>query len=193
MTRILQIRRGTSAQNDNFTGMAGEITMDTTNKTVRVHDGETLGGFALARADEVSAASEVESFDINDVPADFWQALFATYQTGTVQSKSTDLMTVANDVGYYNNSFTDLHDLPLFATATLVCQSDEAGYVTDEATTAFGIGDYVRPLIYTYIEDYDLNVRLFVGSQNFWVPHKITGVKTNITNNKWKIKITVYY
>ena len=44
MTRILQIRRGTAAENDNFTGMTGEITMDTTNKTVRIHDGETLGG-----------------------------------------------------------------------------------------------------------------------------------------------------
>ena len=65
MTRILQIRRGTSAQNDNFTGMAGEITMDTTNKTVRIHDGETLGGIALARADEVASNHEVEFFDIN--------------------------------------------------------------------------------------------------------------------------------
>ena len=48
MTRILQIRRGSATQNDNFTGLAGEITMDTTNKTLRIHDGETLGGFALA-------------------------------------------------------------------------------------------------------------------------------------------------
>ena len=89
MTRILQIRRGTSAQNDNFTGMAGEITMDTTNKTVRIHDGETLGGIALARADEVATAQEVESFDITTVPATFWQTLFATYQTNCIQSKSS--------------------------------------------------------------------------------------------------------
>ena len=71
MTRILQIRRGSAAQNDNFTGLSGEITMDTTNKTLRVHDGETLGGFALARADETPSA-----FDINSVSADFWTALF---------------------------------------------------------------------------------------------------------------------
>ena len=45
MTRVLQIRRGTTEQNDNFTGMIGEITMDTDAKTLRVHDGETQGGF----------------------------------------------------------------------------------------------------------------------------------------------------
>ena len=53
MTRILQIRRGSSAQNDNFTGLSGEITFDTTNKTLRVHDGETLGGAILAKLSDV--------------------------------------------------------------------------------------------------------------------------------------------
>ena len=44
MSRQIQIRRGTSAENDAFTGAIGEITMDTTNKTLRVHDGTTAGG-----------------------------------------------------------------------------------------------------------------------------------------------------
>jgi hypothetical protein len=43
----VQIRRGTSAENDAFTGAVGEISVDNTNKVVRVHDGSTLGGFAL--------------------------------------------------------------------------------------------------------------------------------------------------
>ena len=193
MTRILQIRRGTAAENDNFTGMTGEITMDTTNKTVRIHDGETLGGFALARADEVSAAQEVENFDINDVSADFWQTLFATYQTNSFHTKTTDLMQVANNVTFYDDSFDDLTELPIFARAILVCQEDDAGYSTGDETTAFGIGDYAFPIVYTYIGDYILHVRLFAGSQTFWVPHKTTGAKTNLTTSKWKVKITVYY
>lgn len=54
MSRQIQIRRGTAAENDAFTGAIGEITMDTTNKTLRVHDGSTLGGTKLAKQSETN-------------------------------------------------------------------------------------------------------------------------------------------
>lgn len=44
MAKQIQLRRGTSAQNDTFTGAIGEVTVDTTNKTLRVHDGTNAGG-----------------------------------------------------------------------------------------------------------------------------------------------------
>ena len=44
----LQLRRGSSAEHDTFTGAVGEVTVDTTNKTLRVHDGSTVGGTRLA-------------------------------------------------------------------------------------------------------------------------------------------------
>ena len=44
----VQLRRGTSSQNDSFTGVEGEITVDTTNQTLRVHDGSTAGGHTLS-------------------------------------------------------------------------------------------------------------------------------------------------
>lgn len=44
----LQLRRGTSAEHNTFTGANGEVTVDTTNKTLRVHDGSTVGGTQLA-------------------------------------------------------------------------------------------------------------------------------------------------
>ena len=47
MPTVLQFRRGTTTQNNNFTGSAGELSIDTTLDTVRVHDGSTAGGFAL--------------------------------------------------------------------------------------------------------------------------------------------------
>ena len=40
----LQLRKGTKVQNDAFTGAEGELTYDSTTKTVRVHDGITQGG-----------------------------------------------------------------------------------------------------------------------------------------------------
>ena len=48
MPTTLQFRRGTATQNDAFTGSVGELTIDTTNKTVRVHDGATAGGTRIA-------------------------------------------------------------------------------------------------------------------------------------------------
>jgi len=51
MATQIQFRRGTSVQHNSFTGATGEVTVNTTNKSVHVHDGSTLGGFELARAD----------------------------------------------------------------------------------------------------------------------------------------------
>ena len=45
MATQLQLRRGTTAENDVFTGAVGELTMDTDTKGLRVHDGNTTGGF----------------------------------------------------------------------------------------------------------------------------------------------------
>ena len=44
----VQFRRGNASENNSFTGVEGEITVDTTNQTVRVHDGSTAGGHALS-------------------------------------------------------------------------------------------------------------------------------------------------
>jgi hypothetical protein len=45
---IVQIRRGTTAQTASFTGALAEITVDTDQKTIVVHDGVTLGGTPLS-------------------------------------------------------------------------------------------------------------------------------------------------
>ena len=46
MSTQVQFRRGTSGQNDAFTGAVGEITVDTSTYTIRTHDGVTPGGVA---------------------------------------------------------------------------------------------------------------------------------------------------
>tara|TARA_B100001094_G_scaffold332921_1_gene407331 strand:+ start:3744 stop:8486 length:4743 start_codon:yes stop_codon:yes gene_type:complete len=70
MPTTLQFRRGTNAQNNSFTGAAGEITFDTTNKTLRIHDASTAGGTRLAtkaELDALNAASFIagEGIDIS--------------------------------------------------------------------------------------------------------------------------------
>ena len=47
MPTQLQLRRGTTSQNDAFTGAAGEVSVDTTTDNLRVHDGSTAGGFEI--------------------------------------------------------------------------------------------------------------------------------------------------
>ena len=48
MAKILKFKRGNTAKNNAYTGSAGELTVDTTKKTVVVHDGVTTGGSVLA-------------------------------------------------------------------------------------------------------------------------------------------------
>ena len=47
MPSVLQFRRGTTSQNNSFTGAVGEISVDTDINTLRVHDGSTVGGSVL--------------------------------------------------------------------------------------------------------------------------------------------------
>jgi hypothetical protein len=46
MSSQIQFRRGTTTQNNAFTGAQGELTIDTDVKTIRIHDGTTAGGGA---------------------------------------------------------------------------------------------------------------------------------------------------
>ena len=45
MHRILRLRRGNAAVTSTFVGRAGEVTIDTTNQVLVVHDGITPGGW----------------------------------------------------------------------------------------------------------------------------------------------------
>ena len=49
MSFAFQRRRGTTAQHASFTGLLGEVTVDTDKEVVVVHDGSTAGGFPLAK------------------------------------------------------------------------------------------------------------------------------------------------
>ena len=51
MTKQVQRRRGTATQHTSFTGADGEISVNTTNKSIHVHDGVTTSGFEAARID----------------------------------------------------------------------------------------------------------------------------------------------
>jgi len=55
----LQLRGGTTTEHNSFTGVAREVTVDTTKKTLVVHDGASAGGTALMKESGGNAASSV--------------------------------------------------------------------------------------------------------------------------------------
>jgi hypothetical protein len=58
MSKAIQRRRGTTSEHSTFTGLVGELTVDTTLKTVMVHDGTTAGGTRLAKYSDIGAATD---------------------------------------------------------------------------------------------------------------------------------------
>ena len=67
MSTQIQRRRGSTVEHSTFTGAVGELTIDTTKKTVVVHDGSTAGGFPLAKESDALSSSDigvtVQAFD----------------------------------------------------------------------------------------------------------------------------------
>ena len=69
MPTQLQLRRGTTSQNNSFTGAAGELSVDTDLDQLRVHDGSTAGGIkvpatglAFGAAGNTNPATNTASF-----------------------------------------------------------------------------------------------------------------------------------
>lgn len=104
----LQFRGGTSAQNDAFTGAEGEITVDTTNHRMRVHDGATEGGKPIAREDELPTA-------LADLTNDAYHSKTSLTKLSQLTSNASDYWTTAgltkvsqltNDAGYVSGHCT---------------------------------------------------------------------------------------
>ena len=55
----LQLRGGSTTEHNSFTGVIREVTVDTTKKTLVVHDGASAGGTALMKESGGNAASSV--------------------------------------------------------------------------------------------------------------------------------------
>lgn len=53
MSKAIKRRRGSTLQHSTFTGLAGELTVDTDINTLIVHDGSTVGGHPMAKDSEV--------------------------------------------------------------------------------------------------------------------------------------------
>lgn len=60
MPKQVQFRRGTTTQNNAFTGAQGELSVSTTDYHLRVHDGSTQGGKSLLLADLTNVTGDTD-------------------------------------------------------------------------------------------------------------------------------------
>lgn len=109
----VQIRRGTNTEHSTFTGAQAEVTVNTTNDSVHVHDGSTAGGFELLRADldNVSASAlntkidtEIDSYlsagtgisiSSGTISVDFSNAALTGTPTAPTATTGTDTTQIA--------------------------------------------------------------------------------------------------
>ena len=131
----IQLRRGTTAENDAFKGALGELTYDTDKKQLRVHDGSTVGGKVVDDTtrdvtSQVSNATEttagkakiattaIAQAGVNDT--DFITAKKLANTRKSVWSNKTGMLF---DTTYVNSSLFD-RDL------SVISQYMSVGYVT---------------------------------------------------------------
>lgn len=108
----LVLRKGTDAENDSFTGADAEVTVDVTNKTLRVHDGTTTGGFQTA---SVAGSQTLENKTLSSpeftgqITGDLIPSVDVTYDLGSSSNRWKDLFLSGNtiDIGGATISVTN--------------------------------------------------------------------------------------
>lgn len=108
MSREIKIRRGSAAEHEEFTGAIGEVTMDTTNKTLRVHDGETVGGTVLAKKSDIPTDIMTADYVTETWRASDGSSWYRKYKSGWVEqggwytgnSKTVNLPVSVIDTNY---------------------------------------------------------------------------------------------
>lgn len=96
MATRTQFRRGTSAQHDTFIGAPGEVTVDTTHNTLRIHDGAFAGGR------ETVLEQKFRRHDLNNA-----EIIFSNYTNGFFTNVSKNLFQHAIAKWYWRNQDAD--------------------------------------------------------------------------------------
>lgn len=167
MAKILQIRRGTTAQNDNFTGMLGEITFDTQTNTLRVHDGVKLGGYPVSQTTgATSGDGTCIAFDIESVSDEFWQSMLGRMMPNIIHTVDGIPMRFGSG-SFAEYVFSDIPSNPVHAVPILVCINADAGYAVDDEVYAFGIGTHPVMTPNLYQDQYGFHVKLPTAGGRF--------------------------
>jgi len=98
MATQVQFRGGTTTEHSSFNGVAREVTVDTTKKTLVVQDGSTNGGFPLLRQDlDNLPAGTIATADIADLGVTTGKIADLGVTTGKIAADAVTEAKIAND------------------------------------------------------------------------------------------------
>ena len=136
MSTQVQYRRGTSTENNAFTGALAEITVDTTSVSLRVHDGVTAGGAIIVNTTASQAltnksyAGTLVSVTGNVTGGNVTTAGILTVNSGAAATAIVN--GAGNAVGNIGSSGTYFNRL--FAQATTALYADLAEMYSSDVT-----------------------------------------------------------
>lgn len=131
----LLLKRGDTMTNDEYVGRLGEITMDTETNTLRVHDGETAGGVAMARQSEIPDLSGADYvIEWQNPVAENNYTWYRKYKSGwveiggNVKASTTGFVTVELPIPMINTSYCAVaHCLSTYVAASSSSHNYVAG------------------------------------------------------------------
>lgn len=112
-TTEVRFRRGTTSENDEFTGAEGEVVVDTTIHTLRVHDGDKEGGYEIALADmtNVNVASLAERTEGDSLMYYDMRNLVASTASEAKKREIGSILTTDYGLAYADTSNINTADL----------------------------------------------------------------------------------
>ena len=136
MPTQLQFRRGTAAQNNSFTGAAGEITTDTSDyASIRMHDGSTAGGIKVLPSGMICMHGAAAA------PSG-WLLCEGSSVSRTTYSELFAAIGTTYGVGDGSTTFTlpDFQDRAPYGASTFSLGSKTAGEIDGSAQNSSGTG-----------------------------------------------------
>ena len=136
MPTQLQFRRGTAAQNNSFTGAAGEITTDTSDyASIRMHDGSTAGGIKVLPSGMICMHGAAAA------PSG-WLLCEGSSVSRTTYSELFAVIGTTYGVGDGSTTFTlpDFQDRAPYGASTFSLGSKTAGEIDGSAQNSSGTG-----------------------------------------------------
>ena len=156
MSKLLQLRGGTTAEHTSFTGAVREVTVDTDKDTLVVHDGTTAGGHVLPRT-----KADIDALNINADTLDGKQlaTIESEYQAFANTAAANVVDSAPGTLDTLNELAAALGDDPNFATT-----------VTNSIGTKLNASSYTAADVLTKIKTVDgsgsgLDADLWDGQQ----------------------------
>lgn len=156
MAKAIQRRRGTTAQHASFTGLAGEITVDTDKNTAVVHDNSTAGGFPLQRAPKTTATiSSATTTDLGSSP----ESAITISGTTTITGLGSSAPNGAVKFVEFSGALTLTHNgtsLIIPGAANIITAAGDCATVRHEGSGNWRVLHYTRAIVGPNIETHGI-------------------------------------